>query len=83
MWVLKVDFFRAPPVSQRIQRDFDDLRVRLIDPSSPFFVEPDMLSCYGLNAHTEEARPAALSLQVRRISVSQRREQPRMVSKLG
>ena len=42
--VLKMDFLRASPVRNHVEGDFDDLRVRLINPRHATVIEPDM-SC--------------------------------------
>lgn len=42
LWVLPVDFFRAPSVSDVIANDFDDLDIGVIDPSTAIAVDHDV-----------------------------------------
>jgi hypothetical protein len=47
MRMLNVDFVRAPSVRDMVQRDFDNLDVRVVNPRPPFDVTVNVARCFN------------------------------------
>ncbi len=45
MWMLDVDFIRAPAIGEVIQHNFDNLGVAIVNPGPPFGVKVNMVRC--------------------------------------